>query len=494
VRNRLILVGSLALAVLCLASCPVEVPTTGSLPFRCHEDAECAVGYTCAGRICVLTGTDAGLLVAEAGSDAQGADAAALDTSASDTSAPDTSALDTSALDTSALDTSALDTSALDTSALDTSALDTSALDTSVPDTATPDNSTPDTTGFDAGSTWLDPDFGQRLKLSFDNNASGEDLVDFTVWVRLSSSHLDLNAIHNGGADLRFFDADGAGPLDHELARLDADQLEVWVEVPRIDAGSTTDHIWLYFDAPSASSVADPAGVWSNGYVGVWHLDQSPVGSGVVTDSLGQHHGTSQGNMTQDDLVDGQLTGAVNFDGSDDAIDLGDLGSNDWTGLTVAAWAYAESTADDPRIVCKSPTTSTNDHVYAILHQGSYVRVRMITDGSGGGSTGSIVSESVISTDSWVYAVTTWSASSARTEVYLDGINRGGAGRDGDSLDNSSQETFIGNVNAIHDRWFDGPIDEVRIASVARSADWVRAQHRSMLDDFVTASAVEARP
>ncbi len=34
-------------------------------------------------------------------------------------------------------------------------------------------------------------------------------------------------------------------------------------------------------------------------------------------------------------------------------------------------------------------------------------------------------------------------------------------------------------------RFFDGGIDEVRVSSVARSADWNAAQYKSMADDFI---------
>ncbi len=37
----------------------------------------------------------------------------------------------------------------------------------------------------------------------------------------------------------------------------------------------------------------------------------------------------------------------------------------------------------------------------------------------------------------------------------------------------------------IADLNMDGDIDEVRVASTARSADWIKAQHLSMTDAFI---------
>ncbi len=37
-----------------------------------------------------------------------------------------------------------------------------------------------------------------------------------------------------------------------------------------------------------------------------------------------------------------------------------------------------------------------------------------------------------------------------------------------------------------NDAWWDGGIDEVRVSTIMRSADWIAAQHLSMTDAFST--------
>jgi hypothetical protein len=76
-------------------------------------------------------------------------------------------------------------------------------------------------------------------------------------------------------------------------------------------------------------------------------------------------------------------------------------------------------------------------------------------------------------------------------EIYVDGVSDG-------TLDISSHSAVdISNTNswvigsncnagcASSSNQYGGIIDEVRVASTARSADWIKAQHLSMTDEFI---------
>jgi hypothetical protein len=52
----------------------------------------------------------------------------------------------------------------------------------------------------------------------------------------------------------------------------------------------------------------------------------------------------------------------------------------------------------------------------------------------------------------------------------------------------------IGNHAMVDTRCFDGVIDEIRIAAVARSNAWMAAQHASDSDSLLTFLPEEARP
>jgi hypothetical protein len=62
--------------------------------------------------------------------------------------------------------------------------------------------------------------------------------------------------------------------------------------------------------------------VWNSDFSAVYTMAQDPSGgAGCIIDStVNENHGTSQGSMTSEDLIDGAIGKAIKFDGSDDCI------------------------------------------------------------------------------------------------------------------------------------------------------------------------------
>jgi hypothetical protein len=118
--------------------------------------------------------------------------------------------------------------------------------------------------------------FTKRRRLTFDNSSRGSSLLDFPVLVVLDGGWFDYSQTQDAGQDLRFFDDDGSTPLPYEIEEWnEAGTSYVWVKVPQIDANSDTDFIWMYYGDPTAVDDQDPPGVWTAGYVAVWHLDET---------------------------------------------------------------------------------------------------------------------------------------------------------------------------------------------------------------------------
>jgi hypothetical protein len=86
----------------------------------------------------------------------------------------------------------------------------------------------------------------------------------------------------------------------------------VWVNVPQIDAQTTTDFITMHYGDSSLTDAQTPAQVWDHATL-VYHLAEDPTGG--TRDSTGMHAGTATAAMTPADLVDGKLGKAIRFDG-----------------------------------------------------------------------------------------------------------------------------------------------------------------------------------
>ena len=338
-------------------------------------------------------------------------------------------------------------------------------------------------TAASANGAWWDTNWAHRRKLTLDNSGVGEVLTDFPVLVCLDPSNITYSQTQNNGEDIRFVDPDGT-VLKHEIEEWNEGGTScVWVKVPQIDADPAVDYIWMYYGNAGVADGQDAENVWDTQFQGVWHLNRS---SGDVLDSTSNDNdGTNVGSTRG---VSGRIDSAFDFDGTDDYINVGDVGSDDWTAITVEAWIYHHAIGDE-RIICKSTGTDIDEHIFSlgVDHQTNrVVRARLGTDGTGGGISSHDSDSYVHEANRWEYVAFTWNSSDATIRFYSNGQAKGTASRDGDNIKDSSQVVSIGNVNAgDDDRYFDGLIDEPRISSTARSAEWIAAQYKSMTCGFI---------
>ncbi len=119
----------------------------------------------------------------------------------------------------------------------------------------------------------------------FANAASLVDLSQFPVLVPLEPGDLAYARISDPARDLRFHDEATNEDLPFEIEHWDpATESLVWVKVPTIHAGSTTDRILLYYGA-DAGGAEDAAGVWAD-YDLVFHGDALVDSTGKSTPTL----------------------------------------------------------------------------------------------------------------------------------------------------------------------------------------------------------------
>jgi hypothetical protein len=242
--------------------------------------------------------------------------------------------------------------------------------------------------------------------------------------------------------------------------------------------------------------------VWSAGYRAVWHLD------GDATAPL--HDSTGRGNDAtahhceyfEDDNASGGKTlgGAQRFDGvSDDTndrdrVEVSSAGFQDLqTALTIEARARYDGTDTVPNAfphVLGAGTTAADSRIWQLYWNtpGWYGRLSV------GGALYTVGTADDVSAV-WVSLALVYDGQAVR--VYRDGLEIGSApvASAGQPLDLISSATLlIGNNPVIASREFKGGIDEVRISEVARTPDWLSAQHAAQSDPtFATLSAVENR-
>ena len=216
----------------------------------------------------------------------------------------------------------------------------------------------------------------------------------------------------------------------------------------------------------------------------MWHLGEA---SGDFGDS------TSNAN-TGTDFVSAtdktrQIAGGQQFDGTDDYVSTTtSIDYNLGIGFTVGQWIY--STNYNYAGWMGLVSNVDGDNADTSLRDGFQVLVGnrdigvYLIDSGGGNYIGRTTTGDDLSDGSWHYVVATWSGtfSSSAFTIYIDGTATDDADSNAGtvySFDQSSQALEIGRwvLFSGPGRWFDGKMDEVRVSSGVRSADWIATEY-----------------
>jgi uncharacterized repeat protein (TIGR01451 family) len=341
----------------------------------------------------------------------------------------------------------------------------------------------------------IDSNWTRRIKLTFNNAAQTEDLVDFPVLVALDGSRIYYTQTQDAGQDIRFVDPDGL-LLAHEIEEWnEAGTSYVWVKVPQIDHGSDTDYIWMYYGNPSAPDGLDPEGVWDSDYRMVYHLADS---AGTILDSTANSFtGTNHGSAP---YSSGFIAGARDFDGFNDYIDLGsDLAVlNGVSQTTLSAWVRPEDlllVRRDIIAISVGGSGPTNSSRASIHRQGYNAGVIARAPDSQGMNTITTILNPIFPVPAWHYVVAVIDYASNTVTIYVDGVSQttfGSPSFDTSTTSNvNSANAALGSEDNGSDFFFHGRIDEARVAAIGRSVDWVAAQYASMTDNFITYGSQE---
>lgn len=341
---------------------------------------------------------------------------------------------------------------------------------------------------------WWDTAWAYRKKITFDNSAQEENLANVPVLIRLDDTTIDLSDAENAGEDVRFIDSDQATVLAHEIETWDAVSgvAAIWTKVPQIDAGSDSDHIWMYYGSPGAADTQNPSDVWSDGFVAVYHLssDPGPGGAGDIANSAGStRQGTAHESMISLDSVTGIAGNAIDFDGIDDVVTIEDdpllrPGAGPYT---LEAWFKVPDRTQFGQIAGKleaaDPARGLTIGISGSLLPGALgesILAGYANDPTAHAQTW--LPDNDVADSSWHYAV-----------LYAAGA-WGGFFLDGSAL---AKSVDLGSPDIIHTDPFEigmaagtypleGSIDEVRISNVARSSDWIAFQHCAIRQSCVS--------
>ncbi|MDD5522885.1 MAG: DUF2341 domain-containing protein [Kiritimatiellae bacterium] len=236
-------------------------------------------------------------------------------------------------------------------------------------------------------------------------------------------------------------------------------QSYVWVKVPEFTNNCS---IWAYWGNPNATftnAYTTNGSVWSEGYLGVWHMQSTNV-----TDSTSNRYNITGWTYTTN--AGGAIGMGQGFNGSNAYVGVGNIRVA--SDISVEAWAYSTNVNQNGIILGKNPVSSQ----WQLFTEGGSLKWR---------ATLGDVTLAAPSGSNWHYVAGVQSISDA--SLYVDG-ELGASGTIGVIADGAGY-VDIGRYNSGY--YFNGALDEIRLSSVMRSSNWLWASFMNQASNSVFA-------
>jgi len=316
---------------------------------------------------------------------------------------------------------------------------------------------------------WWNGDWAFRKEITFDLTPQGADIAgaatDVPVLIRLSLGNFQYFADSKpDGADFRFVAADDKTPLKHHIERFDpqAQIAFVWVRVPRLTGGANTDKVFLYYGNKKAPTADDPHGTYDANQALVYHFGAA---KGAAQDATAYK---SEPSSFDAEVNSASLIGSgAKFAGAQTIVipANGAVHLAAGKGLTLSAWVRFEA-AHSQAIVAQLADRG-RELTLGIAGSQAFARY------NGGGSPVHLTQTTTLTNGEWHHLAVR--IGDGHLALMVDGVDAGHTNADSQEIGGS---LTIGGSAAKAD-FFSGELDELEVANVARSDDWLKAAARS---------------
>jgi len=242
--------------------------------------------------------------------------------------------------------------------------------------------------------------------------------------------------------------------------------VKAWVKVPSVSTSSNT-CIELHFGDNAITSSYASEIAWGSEYKAVYHFDDYNDATSNGND------GTNSGST----LSTGKLGGAIDLDGVNDYVTVPHDASLDISGekITISTWINVPDQSVDAAIVVRGSTVNAE---YYMLGFDNYATDLIST--RVGTSTGAHRDdEGSITNNTWQYLTFVYDGdlSSKQKKTYLNGVLIADQNASG-SINTGAYDMLIGK-RLVSSRFLDGKIDELRLSSIAHTADWIATEYNN---------------
>lgn len=341
------------------------------------------------------------------------------------------------------------------------------------------------------GDDWYNANWSRRVKLVVQESVVVDGVTDFPVYVNLADLPAEFfDNVQSDGDDIRITEADGVTEVPYELVAIDT-ALETGELHFKADLASTTDtDFFIYYGNSGASGYGVGAtygrnNVWSNNYRAVYHFNQNPAGAAPqFVDSTGNSNGSAF-NLESGDLQAGRVGNAINFDGVNEYIS-----TTINTSLSTSTWSIwmnpngMPQGAYDGVMFSRGGQTSGINFNSGGNRLGYHWNDAANTYGWNGGPT--------VPGSQWTMAALLIGQSSA-TGYLLTATGTASGTNAVTHASSNINSLFFGGDTCCGGRYYNGLLDEARLAAVQRTAGWLQTEFNNLSNPtgFYTVSSEE---
>ncbi|MCK5389891.1 MAG: hypothetical protein KAJ36_05345, partial [Candidatus Thorarchaeota archaeon] len=342
------------------------------------------------------------------------------------------------------------------------------------------------------GTAWDVPSFSYRMQLTVPAAQVDANVTNFPMLVSFTDTDF-ITDVQADGDDFVFVQSTNV--LAHEIDRYEQStgMLVAWV---RANLSSIVDNtFWLYYGNPVIGSTESPETLWSNDYEASWRLNEDVTDEGTggqhIDSTSNSYVGIQDGNNR---TVGIGLGGAQSFDGND-WITINSTESLQPTGdVTISGWFYISSSwtstsTPSQLIMSKYLDGDTNFHI--ALVGSDYIEAGVAAGSlafgfeNNNGEYTKWTTRDNWGSDWYHFACIMDADTPANNKIYINGVDdtAGSVGSassvslayDADwGIGGSYVETSeFPTGEAFHT----GKIDEIRIATVQRTASWIDVEY-----------------
>jgi biopolymer transport protein ExbB len=273
----------------------------------------------------------------------------------------------------------------------------------------------------------------------------------------------NLRIVPNGGfvgkidaTDVLFTAGDGVTKLNHQIESYNAatGQFVAWLQVPGLSPATDT-VLYVYYGNAAAPDQQNILGVWDSSYKGVWHFAAN--GNFTPADSTASISGVINANVVGGN---GQVGGGANFNGSANLAFSNSAAAHSSV-FTYEAWV--------------NPASSNDAYLLSFTNGGPALRLfNSQVELDKECYLGLAGAPQAIPLSSWTHLAVTYDTT-GRAILYVNGV--------GSTPVANAQPLYfvnlsIGNAHC-YSAPFSGLMDELRISTAARSADWIITGYRN---------------